>query len=94
MRKPLLSLTAVTVAVLLWGKPTEAATITFSGLLGPNGAPFLSYSEADFTVTGGGGFVEALVFGNPVPDLSVTSVRRLAVSRCNAQPAGTSHSTR
>jgi PEP-CTERM motif len=69
MPKRLPSFLAATLAVLLWTTPTEASTITFSGLAGPNGAPFVSYSEVGFTVTGVGGFVQALTFGNPVPNV-------------------------
>ena len=69
MRKPLLAVLAVILAVLPWTKPTEASTITFSGLAGPNNAPFVSYSEAGFTVTGGSGFLQTLTFGNPAPDV-------------------------
>src|ERR1700759_4693416 len=69
MSKSFPSLVVSAVAVLMWTTPTEASVITFSGLSGPNGVPFVSYSEAGFTVTGSGGFVQALFFGNPVPDL-------------------------
>jgi len=69
MPKPLLSSLAATVTVLvLWTTPTEASTITFSALTGPNNTPFVSYSEVGFTVTGGG-FLQTLIFGNPAPDV-------------------------
>jgi len=69
MSKRLLSFVSLACALLLWTTPTQASTITFSGLVGANGAPFSNYAEAGFTVTSAGGFVEAHAFGNPIPDL-------------------------
>lgn len=69
MSKRLLAFVALTFALLLWTTRSDASTITFSGLVGVNGAPFASYAEAGFSVTSSGGFVEAHSFGNPIPDL-------------------------
>jgi hypothetical protein len=48
----------------------SAATITFAGLAGANGAPLTPYMEAGFTVTPNpGSWFEGHVFGNPVPSI-------------------------
>ena len=52
----------------------NAATITFNDLSGPNEAPFTSYQEAGFTVTGAvfqGAPEQGLLFGNPAPSLII-----------------------
>lgn len=49
---------------------SAASTITFDGLTGVNGGPLSAYSEAGFDVSVfSGTWVEAHLFGNPVPEI-------------------------
>ena len=59
-----------------------AAPITFGGLSGANGDPFSTYTENGFTVaTTQGTWVEAHLFGAPVPDIfSTSSVAAVSVT--------------
>jgi hypothetical protein len=65
----------LTVLLMALGVGTsEATTITFDGLVGPNFTPFATYNEGGFTVTALlGSWFEAHLFGNPVPDIFGTS---------------------
>jgi PEP-CTERM motif len=48
----------------------SAGIITFSGLSGANGSAFSSYTEDGFNVaTEAGTWLEAQMFGNPIPDI-------------------------
>jgi hypothetical protein len=68
MRLRLTVYVAALVAVV--SVPAGAATITFDGLLGPNGASLGAYVEDGFTVSDlTGTWNEAHVFGNPVPSI-------------------------
>jgi hypothetical protein len=50
--------------------PAVAGVITFSGLTGPNQAPFTTYTEGNFTVTPVSGALEqGTAFGNPAPSV-------------------------
>ncbi len=61
----------IPVAMLLSSVVVSAATITFSGLIGANGAVFPSpYTESGFIITSTAGqWLEGHVFGNPVPSI-------------------------
>ena len=53
----------------------SATTITFSGLSGPNAAPFTPYVESGFTVSPTlGSWFQAQLFGNPAPSIAAGSV--------------------
>ena len=54
---------------------SNGETITFSDLTGPNGAPFTSYTQGDFTVSAFGGWEQGLMFGKSPPRSSLLPSR-------------------
>jgi hypothetical protein len=71
MRAPKLLLSAVVLAAsVIFAGGASATTITFSGLVGANGAPFATYTESGFSVSPTlGQWFEGHLFGNPVPSI-------------------------
>lgn len=60
----------VVIALLFTAVLASSTTVTFSGLSGGNGDPFLPYVESGYTVSPIlGEWHEAHGFGNPVPDI-------------------------
>jgi len=68
------AIATVTLIFVSFCSAASAVTVTFNDLPGPNEAPFVTYSEAGFSIARTGGSPEqGLVFGNPEPSVIIAA---------------------